>query len=363
MGKRFEPDIEEFTDLCKRLKSSVKVAAYYNVCPGTIRSLADKLQLPVRITQKVSAKEREEIYSLKDDTNVTSRQLAKKYGCTKTLILDIWHKKGKVNNRKRYRKYKIENEKLFSNLNNETAYFLGFIASDGCIFRLKNSNKQATISISLKDNDEYILEYFKKLLGTDKPISHTTITISTGVSVQSRLEISSNRIADDLEKLGITPNKTKNVVIPNIDKKYMICFIHGYFDGDGSVYLKNSKKGLELLSPSNFCFAITGYEYNMNKISMFLESFGIYSSFNQDRRSALSTITGKFGDLRINNIYSMYAFSNILLNFGNKTCLTRKMDKFRLFIPLVDNNNSSVSKQIIFYYNAVYTKYVDMYRG
>ena len=48
----------------------------------------------------------------------------------------------------------------------------------------------------------------------------------------------------DLLKLGLTPNKSKAIRLPNVPDKFFSDFTRGYFDGDGCVYsegMKNNK--------------------------------------------------------------------------------------------------------------------------
>ena len=47
---------------------------------------------------------------------------------------------------------------------------------------------------------------------------------------------------DDLVSHGVVLNKTNIVKPPNIDKEFIPSFILGYFDGDGSIFLNNSKR-------------------------------------------------------------------------------------------------------------------------
>lgn len=66
----------------------------------------------------------------------------------------------------KYPKAKINNpnliEDFFKEINTEEkAYFLGLIISDGNVFKDETSGRQASISITLDLNDEYMLNAFK----------------------------------------------------------------------------------------------------------------------------------------------------------------------------------------------------------
>ncbi|MFA6938939.1 MAG: hypothetical protein WC229_01600 [Candidatus Paceibacterota bacterium] len=44
-------------------------------------------------------------------------------------------------------------------------------------------------------------------------------------------------MCEDLNKLGLKANKTKNLLLPKVPKKYFSDFVRGYFDGDGNVWV------------------------------------------------------------------------------------------------------------------------------
>ena len=64
-------------------------------------------------------------------------------------------------------------EYYFDNINSEAkAYFLGFIITDGNVFIPKDNNRQASISITQKSEDDYILKKFKEEIQTNTAIAH-----------------------------------------------------------------------------------------------------------------------------------------------------------------------------------------------
>lgn len=126
----------------------------------------------------------------------------------------------------------------FENINTEAkAYFLGFLFADGNVCCKKNGRKQVSLEVSIKDKD--ILDLFKKELNSDAKISYRkrehTETVSTRVY--------SEKMANDLAKHGIIPNKTKETKhLPNtIPISLMKHFIRGLIDGDGAIYKSQDK--------------------------------------------------------------------------------------------------------------------------
>lgn len=124
------------------------------------------------------------------------------------------------------RKYWV-NDNFFSSENSEMAYIMGFIAADGSI--RKNLNE---LKIGLSAVDKPFLEMIASKIG-GRPIKE--YTTNTGYDCVNWVA-TSKKIKDDLAKYNIVPNKTFTFTFPkNLNKKYWLDFIRGYFDGDGSV--------------------------------------------------------------------------------------------------------------------------------
>lgn len=122
----------------------------------------------------------------------------------------------------------VVDDNYLDNIDNEDkAYFLGWLLSDGCVLNNR-------ITLKLKYNDEYIIrEMFNKFssgykIGTDKN--------------SRRISLSSTKMICALEKLGCVENKTNvGFDLPNISKDLFRHFVRGYFDGDGSVGIRSRR--------------------------------------------------------------------------------------------------------------------------
>jgi len=134
------------------------------------------------------------------------------------------------------------NESYFEIIDTQDkAYFLGLTVADGNISK-KLPNRQQVLKLGLIDKEP--LEVFAKYLETNKKIY--TIDNSKNKSRYSqktsyRLDITSQKICDDLANLGVLPNKTFNENIPNIPDNLFHHFVRGFFDGDGSVFLAKNR--------------------------------------------------------------------------------------------------------------------------
>lgn len=165
---------------------------------------------------------------------------------------------------------KFVNDNIFDSLTKENMWLCGFIASDGTI--RKNRNE---IKIGLSAKDQEILFKIKDLLNIEKDVYNYTTQSNFDIS---EISFSSKKIKDALYNFGITSNKTYEIMsMKNIPDEYKINFIHGYFDGNGSISItKNDSVSIKIIS----------YTDNILKeISEFLlKNFNIKSNIYQDRR-------------------------------------------------------------------------------
>lgn len=132
--------------------------------------------------------------------------------------------------------HKTKNENFFKKWSSEMAYILGFFVADGCMIK----NKRGAHFIEFYITDKKLLENIKKLLESNHKISINNRNAKWKTAY--RLQIGCKEIFNDLSKLRITPNKSKNIKLPKVPEKYLCHFIRGYFDGDGNVTYGYFKK-------------------------------------------------------------------------------------------------------------------------
>ncbi len=129
------------------------------------------------------------------------------------------------------------NIKYFKNIDTpEKAYWLGFIAADGCLHKTKYK-----LSLCVKDAD--ILFKFQKAIGAGSPVRHRIILDKrTGkTNQQYNLQINSKEFCQYICSHGVDENKSKQFSFPKIEEKYYSHFIRGLYDGDGSIHVNKSK--------------------------------------------------------------------------------------------------------------------------
>lgn len=173
----------------------------------------------------------EEIIQKYEDGS-TAISLAEEYGISDTSIR-AYLKKHNVKIRPRGVPSKT-NQTLFQRIDSEIkAYTLGLITADGSLTRDGKS-----ISISLKSDDDYILEQIQiELLGGSGNL------IKTHENTLTTLQFHGTALQKQLRNFGLAPNKTYLLkqLASNIPEELYHHYIRGLYDGDGVCSFKTQK--------------------------------------------------------------------------------------------------------------------------
>lgn len=259
---------------------------------------------------------KEEIIKFYKSKPMGYKDIEKKYNLSAPTIMKI------LNGIEKYSKSIIFNPELkedfFESIDDEyKAYFIGLLISDGNVFidSDKKANRQASISITLDNNDKYILEDFKKIIKTNTKIS------SDGRGC-CQIAVRSNKMYEDLSKYGIIPNKSFKTYLPKLNSEMMPHLIRGILDGDGCINSHLIKSGRFLHSIS-FC----GSKQLMNDISDFL-----FENLKLKTKPKVYTYKDRnLSEISIRNINDMFIVGKYL--YSNATIfLKRKYNKFNNFI-------------------------------
>jgi len=200
----------------------------------------------------------------------------------------------------------------------EKAYWLGFIYADGNVRITKENTKR--FQISLKDRDA-IFALQASLKSNHKLFEDVNCL---------RLSICQDKIYDDLYKLGVEPRKSLTCKFPNkeqVPEEFTNSFILGYFDGDGSISIKNGGVGWNIvfIGTFDFCEKIKLFLLDNNNIASNI-SLRQECRLKGDGRIFYLAINGtcnkQDGFNRLERIYN-YLYS------GNTFSLQRKHIKFQ----------------------------------
>lgn len=125
--------------------------------------------------------------------------------------------------------YKI-NVDFFKKWSPQMAYVLGFTFADGNIYK-------TTLAWELKEDRELLIK-MNRTMDSNYPICQRKASF--------RLRISNPIVVDDLNKLGVSPQKSKVMKFPNIPQEYFSHFARGFFDGDGWVCVRKNRNEISV---------------------------------------------------------------------------------------------------------------------
>lgn len=268
-------------------RSILSLSKQFNVCHGSITYLLKRNNISIRITTKLTKEQREEICDLYKK-GYNSTQLSKQFNVSQANISGILRRRNvkSRDNSTRQRRYKL-NETIFNSINEESAYWVGFIMADGCVM---SERRELIIRLSVRDKDHLIK--FQQFLKSNIPVKchkrYGKTSFSNGKDVAS-ITACSSIIVNSLSKYGVAPRKslTAKVKLLENNKHYW----RGMIDGDGSVMITN--KGyprIFLCGSYDTIYQFKQFTKTTNKI---IQKDKIYAIF----------ITGKRAGEIIKNLY------------------------------------------------------------
>jgi hypothetical protein len=214
---------------------------------------------------------------------------------------------------------KLYNKDFFKTWSTDMAYILGFMYADGNLVKTKRGNHYVAIYTA----DEPLLVAMAKCMQSEHKIAERKS--ETGANY--RIQIGSKEWFEDLGKLGLFPDKTSRMRLPETPEKYFGDFVRGYFDGDGNVWkgLIHKDRATTTLT-IQVSFTSCSQKY-LSDLRLSLQILGIKGG-------------GIFTPKKLN--YSRLTFSSndalkiyeIMYNSQHKLYLKRKKIVFEQFIKL-----------------------------
>lgn len=166
------------------------------------------------------------------NNNQTQKEIANKFNVSRNVIKRVLLENN-IKLRNKTTKIK-KDQNIFQVIDNsEKAYWLGFLAADGINYRREGN---ATVGLNLHQKDKQHIEKFKSFCNADgKIIDYVSNAGFSNNTPMSKFYIYSIQMSDDLTAKGVPPKKSLILKPPNIEEKYYLPYICGYFDGDGSI--------------------------------------------------------------------------------------------------------------------------------
>lgn len=199
---------------------------------------------------------------------------------------------------------------MFNPLTPETAYLLGFLATDGCV--TKN-----TIAIEIQNEDHAHILTLANLFTQAGYNPHVRINTKNG-RLYTALTVHNKNLAQELINLGLVRRKTFILKFFDwIPDNLLSHYIRGIIDGDGSIFTRRNDLEVSLCSASlDF---ITGFNQSLSKFGISPKTINIKS---KNRLNPLYRLT----------LYSSQARLFIpLIYTKNDIALKRKYDTFHNF--------------------------------
>lgn len=255
-------------------------------------------------------------------SNKSIRELSENYNINRQLLsgyliannINITNRR----NRYSYKKSNI-NEKIFDIIDTEEkAYWLGFLYADGYIQEINNYRLELTLSEKDKDH----LEDFKQFLESKFEIKYRKNQKAYRFSVRS------SHLCKSLINKGCIPKKSLILTFPNEDQvsnNYIHHFIRGYFDGDGSIYIKKNSISPDIRLLGTFEF--------LDHVKKLLLSLNINTTILKDKRHLHNTFYLKF------KVSDGMKFLNYIYNNSN-VFLKRKKQKYEFAVQVRNHLNN-----------------------
>jgi hypothetical protein len=130
------------------------------------------------------------------------------------------------------------------------AYDLGYVCADGTVW----DKGWSGLSLRTQRRDEEILLGLRNRLGSEHRIVRYEQKTKAGKLLPyTRVQVSSKQIAEDLQLLGVLPNKSnRDLPLPVIPEELLSHFVRGYFDGDGTLSMGGWSLQVRLLGSHTF---------------------------------------------------------------------------------------------------------------
>lgn len=324
-GKGYsEKIINEAKKLLQENKSIIEICKILNI--GCRNSFSNELERRgiIKIKRdtgrcKIKCDSEEAKNIVKDYKNGMKRScLMNKYGITDRVIYKILTFYNVERDKSHIRIHTVD-EYIFETINTEQkAYWLGFLYADGYV-----SKDLMTIELTLQEKDLEHIYKFKEFMNSSSDIKCKNINLNDKSFVAYRLTICSKKIANDLNKMGCTPNKSLTLKFPSLDilpKELINHFIRGYFDGDGTVCLSLQNKAYKT---KQLLISILGTEDFLEHCASNISN----STFTRKRIVLYNKSNGKASYISWNGNITCMKVYNYLYN--NATIyLERKQNKF-----------------------------------
>lgn len=231
------------------------------------------------------------------DDNESLNTVAKRYGVSYASIRRLLLKNNIDLHLRGGQNLYFANYHFFDTIDTEEkAYWLGFIAADGCIYKKHNN-----LSIKLARKDKHHLSKFVNDLSANYLVRD--YQLKNGYKY-STVRLFNSHLVNSLAKYGVVPNKTFIMEPIKLSQELMRHYWRGFFDGDGNIacYDKGKQWGITLVGVNKEIinsFKSFVCEYCDTKASIHKGKSGVYSFRVKGNKVAPSAIHALYKDANI----------------------------------------------------------------
>lgn len=144
-----------------------------------------------------------------------------------------------------HRTYQCNHAYFNQPLDEERAYWIGFLLADGFVSYGKSPTRRGApcIGISLSIVDLVHVERFRDAIQSNHPIKQPIAKSGYGTGfTMARLVVASQELVSGAERFGIVQHKTKICTTPQLPQELMRHMYRGYVDGDGGLSLYQNRR-------------------------------------------------------------------------------------------------------------------------
>lgn len=169
-------------------------------------------------------------------TGERDRDLAAEFGVSRSFPRNTTVNAGYAPRQRQ--RLKALREDAFAMITPESAYWIGFLMADGCVMHHRRGGRYVRVALAAEDATH--IEAFRTFIGFDGKIHIGKRGPWNGYQRQDihALSVGSARMAADLARYGVVPNKSKREQASD-DLVFNRDFWRGVIDGDGSIFISN----------------------------------------------------------------------------------------------------------------------------